>query len=144
MASLISFKNKISKFHELPHGSKIRFIKYFTSYPLFLLLFRLFGFKRTKTITERLIRNKTKQETRRPLKNYTEIINYSVNNNILKSTCLERSLFTCFILGLNGIKSDIKIGVKNDNNEFTAHAWVEGEDLVIDSNPDANAKFSTF
>ena len=78
------------------------------------------------------------------VENESIIIGYSTNNTLLNPTCLERSLFTYLILCLYGINCDLKIGINNSSNEFSAHAWIEYKNRVINDNNDQIKNFSTF
>ena len=147
MALLISFKNKISKFINLSAKERSGFIKYSISFPFFLLFYLIVGYKRTKRsidyqIQPRIQKLKNKEDL--SVRNLSKIINYSLVNNIFKSTCLEQSLFTYYILGLNGIKCDIKIGVKKNCDKFLAHAWVENQGVVINDKFEAINNISPF
>lgn len=147
MASLVSFKNKLRKFSDLPANEKAGFVKYSVAFPFFLFVFRLAEYKRTKIVIERYIKpimRKNSLKDNKYDKNIPKIINYSVSNNIFKSTCLEQSLFTYLILGLNGVKSNIKIGVNKTGKDLLAHAWVEKDNITINSNTNPAQNFSAF
>jgi len=144
MALLISFKNKISKFINLSAKERSGFIKYAISFPFFLLFYRIAGYKRTKRavdyqIQPRILIKENKEDL--IVKNLSKIINYSVANNILKSTCLEQSLFTYLILGYHGIICELKVGIDNTNDKFSAHAWVMYGDTILNDSYENIEKF---
>jgi hypothetical protein len=60
----------------------------------------------------------------------------AVRYSPLHYTCLEESLGLWYLLGKQGISSQMRIGVRKTNGKFEAHAWVEcgGEAL---NQPDA-------
>lgn len=147
MELLKSLKRKASKFFSLENSFKWRFIKYFLSYPFYLAIFRTAGFKRTKGYIEYRIskkNNSTSNVTFKAAEDISSTINLAASNFPLSSSCLEKSIFIYFILALNGIESDIKIGVDKDNNEFKAHAWVEKEGLVLKGSEGPLDKYSSF
>lgn len=50
MPSLVSFKNKLRKFSDLPANEMTGFVKYSVTFPFFLFVYRLAEYKRTKII----------------------------------------------------------------------------------------------
>ncbi len=50
------------------------------------------------------------------------------------TTCLDRALALCWMLRLDLLGGSLRIGVKKDDQELAAHAWVErmGERLLDD------------
>jgi len=147
MASLVSFKNKLRKFSDLPANEMVGFVKYSVAFPFFLFVYRLAEYKRTRIVIERYINpiiRKNSSKDNKYDKNIPKIINYSVSNSIFKSTCLEQSLFTYLILGLNGVKSNMKIGVNKTGKDLLAHAWVEKDNITINSNTNSAQNFSAF
>jgi hypothetical protein len=63
--------------------------------------------------------------------NYSEIIEWAqavrVTGNVLKSTCLVQAC----VLKYRATETVLKIGVRNQENGFEAHAWVEFEGQII-------------
>ena len=147
MGSLKSLKTKTHKFLDLNNTEKLVFVKYSLLYPFFLILFRSIGYKNVKNSIDYLIRSKTDSVMDKPLSaadKISNMVNIAAANCFIGSTCLERSLFTYFILGLNGIKSDLKIGVDNNEYAFKAHAWVEKEGTVLKGSKNPVNKYSAF
>lgn len=148
MELLVSIKNKIGKFTDLSGKEKSGFVTYSVFFSFFLLFYRLAGYKKTKSFVDYHIKKLSfnKKTFKKPphFTNLSRIIKYSITNNILKSTCLEQSIFTYYILGINGIKSKIKFGVNNNINNFMAHAWVEKDNKIIDFNINSADIFSSF
>ena len=146
MVSLHSLNNKFSKFSRLTLSEKCAFITYLIIFPLFLLVYRTIGYNKARKFTDYLVKP-TKDSlkiTGKELLNHSKIINTSLGNCIIKSTCLEKSLFTYLVLGLKGFNSDLKIGINNDENKFQAHAWVEKEQIVLNDQQDSVENFSAF
>ena len=147
MGSLKSFKTKIHKFLGLSNTEKLIFVIYSLLYPVYLILFRSIGYKNIKSSIDYFIRPKTGSFTDKPLSaadKISDMVNLAAANCLFSSTCLEKSLFTYFILGLNGIKSDLKIGVDNEDSAFKAHAWVEKEGTVLKGSENPVNKYSAF
>ncbi len=144
MALLISLRNKISKFINFSTEEKFNFLKYSIYFSFFHLFFWIVGYSNTKkTINHIILPRIQKTDNKVNLKagHLSEIINISFTNSIFKSTCLERSLFIYFILGLNGIKSNIKIGVDKNGEDLSAHAWVKHGDIILNDSIENTKKY---
>jgi len=147
MESLHSFRIKIEKFFGLSIHEKWGFIKYSFSYSFYLLLYRTIGYKKIRNSVEYLIRPHLESKVDKSISsadNLSKTVNLALENIFFNTTCLEKSLFTYFILGLNGIKSELKIGVDNGENNFKAHAWVEKEGIVLNGQENPLEKYSAF
>jgi hypothetical protein len=59
-------------------------------------------------------------------------------------TCLVRSTALWFMLRRQGIDSEIRIGVNQEDGAFHAHAWVEIENTVLNDRADIHSRFIPF
>jgi len=59
-------------------------------------------------------------------------------------TCLVRSVTLWWFLRRQGIPSEIRIGVNQQNGEFQAHAWVEINGMVLNDRHDIHDQYSPF
>ena len=62
----------------------------------------------------------------------------------LDYSCLHRSLALCWLLARRGVAGQLRIGVRQDENGFTAHAWVEIDGVPINDVPEVRARFTAF
>lgn len=59
-------------------------------------------------------------------------------------TCLHRSLTLWWLLGRQGIASELRIGVRKEQGRFEAHAWVEREGVALNGELDVGSRFAAF
>ena len=59
-------------------------------------------------------------------------------------TCLVRSTALWFMLRRQGIDSEIRIGVNQEEGSFHAHAWVEFAGIVLNDRADIHSRFIPF
>ncbi|MGI9533497.1 MAG: lasso peptide biosynthesis B2 protein [Thermodesulfobacteriota bacterium] len=113
---------------------------------MFIIVFRLIGYRNSKIIIDKLIISiiRDEQTSSNIVIHESKIINYATGISIIRPTCLERSLYSYLILGLYGIKCDLKIGINNSTEEFSAHAWIVYKDKAINDNINNLKNFSTF
>jgi Transglutaminase-like superfamily len=60
------------------------------------------------------------------------------------SNCLKKSLVLWALLRVQGLESDLRIGVQREAGEFKAHAWVEYEGEVLNDRSDVAVEFVPF
>lgn len=62
----------------------------------------------------------------------------------LRASCLRESLALWWLLRLEGIDSDLRIGVRKESGRLQAHAWVEHLGQVLNDSQDAPLRFAVF
>lgn len=64
------------------------------------------------------------------------------NYPVFQPTCLSRSLVLWHLLRRRGFPAELRIGVNVTEAQFSAHAWVENKNKVINDAPDISERFS--
>lgn len=59
-------------------------------------------------------------------------------------TWLHRSLTLWWLLGRQGIASELRIGVRKEQGRFEAHSWVEYEGVTLNDELDVGSRFAAF
>ena len=62
----------------------------------------------------------------------------------LRSTCLEQSLTLWYLLERQGIRAQVRIGVRKDAEKFEAHAWVEYNGVALNQPEEMHQHYSAF
>lgn len=112
--------------------------------PLFWFGLRFFGLSRFQAWLDRF------PLAQRPSLNYTEAaelglaVNRAASRVLGAASCLTRSLFLRWLLRFYGTTSDLRIGVRFENGEFAAHAWVEKDGVPVNDQPEVVAGFAAF
>ena len=70
------------------------------------------------------------------------MVNVAANRGIVRVTCLRRSLAIWWLLRRRGVASEIRIGVRREQDLFMAHAWVERDGLVLNDRADIAQSFA--
>jgi len=71
-------------------------------------------------------------------------VNRAANHVFGTVTCLTRSLLLRWLLRRYGTASDLRIGVRFDDGELLAHAWVEQDGIPINDRPEVVARYAAF
>jgi hypothetical protein len=60
------------------------------------------------------------------------------------ANCLKKSLVLWWLLRRQGIASNLQIGVRREQGNFEAHAWVEYEGVVLNDTQNVRSHFAIF
>jgi Transglutaminase-like superfamily len=68
----------------------------------------------------------------------------AARNLLFRPTCLERSVVLCWLLRRRGIPAELRIGARQDQQRFSAHAWVQCLDAIFDDSGETHLHFVPF
>jgi hypothetical protein len=109
------------------------------------LALRVFGFQRlmkhTPAVNASLARDITDDELERAHR-YGRWIDVAGRHHLVRAQCLHRSLVLHRWLRSDGLPSELRIGVRKENEVLRAHAWVELSGHVVYESPDVIAAFT--
>ena len=74
----------------------------------------------------------------------THLVQVAAFRTPFKISCLVRSTALWFLLRRQGIGSEIRIGVSQQEGTFKAHAWVESNGIVLNDRNDIHNQFAAF
>jgi hypothetical protein len=58
--------------------------------------------------------------------------------------CLARSVVLCFLLERRGVPARLRIGVRKQDGQLQAHAWVEAAGIRLNEAPDIGSRYAAF
>ena len=76
-------------------------------------------------------------------RNNAALVNIAATHGLYRATCLPRSLTLWWLLGSQGIATDLCLGVRRETGLFEAHAWVEYQGSVLNDTEDVTQRFAT-
>lgn len=68
----------------------------------------------------------------------------AARNGPCTGTCLQQSIVLCWLLRLQGLKGDLRVGVRRQEHRLEAHAWVEYLGVVLNDEADIRQRFAPF
>jgi hypothetical protein len=71
-------------------------------------------------------------------------VNRAANHVLGSATCLTRSLLLRWLLRRYGTPSDLRIGVRFEEGELAAHAWVEKDGIPLNDRPELVSRYAAF
>ncbi len=136
---------QLRRFSALERPARGVFLRASLLLPLISLSLRLRGFQRTQNLLRRFLSPqgpsvKVVAPERTVL--IARMVRAAVCHGIGRSTCLEESLALWWLLGREGITSDLRIGIRKHAERFEAHAWIEREGKALNE-PEARHQHYT-
>lgn len=113
--------------------------------PAITFSLQIFGFKLTHKFLAKL--------THRPAADFEPLQKVYSTVRLLKTAaryyqpwanCLKQSLGLWTLLRLQGIASSLHIGVKCQTGQFTAHAWITWQGVVLNDNENVAEEYAAF
>jgi hypothetical protein len=138
--------SKIRTFFELPNSHKWIFIKISLIVPLVELGIKTIKFKRTLAILKLFI-NRNPHSPENELKlvgRYTNYLHLYHRKFPFLGKCLARSLTLWFLLKREGIETELKFGMKKENEKLLAHSWLEYDGKPLITKSEINEGYISF
>ena len=92
-------------------------------------------------ISRRPASHKTGDDALRRAGHYAHWIDVAADHHLIRARCLHRSLTLHSWLRDEGWPSELRIGVRRQGSELTAHAWIELDGQAVNEQPERVAAF---
>lgn len=144
MTAMPVFSRYVSIYRELPAREQKTLMVSLVLLPLFWLGLRLAGLQRFQAWLDR-----SPIAPRAPLSQPEAAalgvaVNRAANHILGPASCLTRSLLLRWLLRRYGTPSDLRIGVRLEEDVLVAHAWVEKDGIPVNDSPEVVARFAAF
>lgn len=138
---------RLRRFSSLERPARWVFLRAAALLPLVSLSLRLRGFRKTQAFLEKFL-----PPSSRPADisvsssaNLTvRMVRAAVRTGIGHPTCLDESLAIWWLLGRQGIRSELKVGVRKEGEKFEAHAWVERDGMALNEPEARHQHYAAF
>jgi transglutaminase superfamily protein len=74
----------------------------------------------------------------------SRMINAADRHGLVHPSCLAKSLTLWWLLGRQGISSQLRIGIRKEKDAFEAHAWVEREGMALNEPEEHHHHYAAF
>jgi hypothetical protein len=117
--------------------------------PLVASSLALFGYRRTHAALSRLpgpraSRFSSAAEASVRARSVARVVAIAAGRGPIRATCLRRSLLVWWLLGRDGIETQLKVGVNRASKGLQAHAWVEFMGRPLGEPDDVAERFLPF
>jgi hypothetical protein len=136
---------RLSALERTPRGI---FLRAAILLPLISLSLRLRGFRKTQASLQKSLTHPTSAAERGTSDRAGEtarMVRAAVRHcTVGHPTCLEESLVLWWLLGRQGIASELRIGVRKQGDKFEAHAWVERDGAALNEPEALHEHYAAF
>lgn len=138
----------LRRFSTLERAAQTLFLRAFVMLPLvgFSLKFR--GFEATRyTLKKRLsyaARQGDSDSLSKRIALTAHMVNAADRHGLVHPSCLVKSLTLWWLLGRQGITSQLRVGVRKEGGSFEAHAWVEREGMALNEPEERHCHYAAF
>jgi len=138
---------QLRRFSALERRARGLFLRAAALLPLISLSLRLRGFRKTQAFLQRFLSTSSNEadfsaSTRADLT--VRMVRAAVRHGAGHPTCLEESLALWWLLGRQGIVTELRIGVRKHDEKFEAHAWVERAGTALNEPESLHAHYAAF
>jgi hypothetical protein len=115
--------------------------------PLISWSLRLRGFRKTQAFLQKFLPRvgdytNTHATDRSELT--VRMVRAAVRHGLGHPTCLEESLALWWLLGRRRLATELRIGVRKQNDTFQAHAWVERDGIALNEPQALHEHYAAF
>jgi hypothetical protein len=139
---------RLRRFSALERPAQSLFLRAILLLPLVSLSLRWRGFRGTQAVLERFL------SAANPDQDFAEASERATltahmtyvadRHGLVHCSCLAKSLTLWWLLGRQGIASELRIGIRKDNEKFEAHAWVERDGAALNEPEEHHRHYAAF
>ncbi len=140
---------RLRRFSALEGRAQRLFLRAAMALPLIRLSLRWRGFRATQAMLERFAAHRpvlpVASENGAVLT--ARMVKAAGRYGLRRASCLEESLALWWLLARQGMRSEIRIGVRNDpraGSEFAAHAWIEHNGIALNETEAPHRHYAAF
>ena len=137
------------KFRALSSRDRLNLVLFSLLLPLMDVGLRVLGYRRLRAFLAARPRNLPKYEGSeiaavKTSKHVSYLVTVASRYGLYHATCLRRSLLIWWWLRRMGIQTELRIGIKKQDGQLYAHAWIRLGNEIISDSLDVERNFSAF
>ena len=136
--------SRITQFHALSAMQQRTLLMAWMGLPLFWLGLRVLGLLRFQDWLLKTPAKSVRALALADIRTLGEAVNIAARHTPFPAACLTRSLILVWLLQRQGVKSELRIGVRLTQGSLDAHAWVECGGQPVNDRPEAINLFASF
>lgn len=138
----------LRRFSALEWTAQTLFLRALVMLPLVGLSMRFRGFDATRSTLRKAVSPATMQIASDSLNKRIALAAHMVNaadrHGLVHPSCLVKSLTLWWLLGRQGISSELRVGVRKEGGNLEAHAWVEREGTALNEPEERHDHYAAF
>ena len=138
----------LRRFSALEPTARTLFLRSLVMLPLVGLSLKFRGFEATRsTLLKSLSHTKPQTDSDSQYKQIcltARMVNAADRHGPVHPSCLVKSLTLWWLLGRQGITSQLRVGVRKEGGNLEAHAWVEREGIALNEPEEHHHHYAAF
>jgi hypothetical protein len=142
---------RLRRFSALERPARGLFLRAATLLPFICFSLRLRGFRKTQAFLQKFppstnarLDNSSPASMPASADLTVRMVRAAVRHGIGHPTCLEESIALWWLLGRQGITTELRIGVRKESEKFEAHAWVERDGVPLNEPEAPHEHYAAF
>jgi Transglutaminase-like superfamily len=139
---------KLRRFSSLERGAQKLFLRAMVTLPVVALSLRWRGFRATQVSLQKSISSRISELdpglATEHLALTAHMVNAADRHGLVHPSCLAKSMALWWLLGRQGISSELRIGIRKENEKFQAHAWVERDGTALNEPEEHHHHYAAF
>jgi len=139
---------RLRRFSALERPARGLFLRAVVLLPLVALSLRWRGFRETQAALQRFLPKANPEPDAALASKITALTAHMVNaadrHGLVHPSCLAKSLTLWWLLGRQGIPSQLRIGTRKEKEKFEAHAWVERDGTALNEPDEPHHHYAAF
>jgi hypothetical protein len=141
--------NKWQRFRKLPAAERGILLQALVLLPLTAAALRTIGFRRwklflTKFTAQKNLNAPVTPESLQSARRYGRMVKSAADEGVVHGKCLEQSLVLWWLLLRKHILAELRIGARQSDKGFEAHAWVEVQGNIVNDSNDVLSDYAPF
>lgn len=138
----------LRRFRALERAAQTLFLRALAMLPLVGLSLKLRGFDATRSaLRKRLSRAKPQTDLdslSKQIAMTAHMVNAADRHGLVHPSCLVKSLTLWWLLGRQGIPSQLRVGIRKEGGKLEAHAWVESKGMALNEPEERHHHYAAF
>ena len=138
----------LRRFSALERPAQILFLRALVVLPLVGLSLKFRGFEATRSALRKTLSRATPPADSDSLNKQIALTAHMVNaadrHGLVHPSCLVKSLAMWWLLGRQGITSQLRVGIRKEGGNLEAHAWVEREGIALNEPEEHHRHYAAF
>jgi hypothetical protein len=139
---------KLRRFSSLERDAQKLFLRAMVILPVVALSLRWRGFLATQATLQKSISigisELDPEISTKHLALTAHMVNAADRHGLVHPSCLAKSIALWWLLGRQGISSEMRIGIRKENEKFQAHAWVERDGTALNEPEEHHHHYAAF
>lgn len=135
---------RLRRFSALEPLAQRIFLRAAVMLPLISLSLRFRGFLKTRAFLDKHLSRPNRPPGATNPDLVARMVRAAVRHGLSHPTCLQESLALWWLLGRQGIVSELRVGVRKHAEKFEAHAWVERDGVALNEPQAMHEHYAAF